>query len=100
MGVQCIIEGCGSSRKNNDGNVIFHQLPSDMTLREKWLKVIKEKAGFRSSFEKIGTYTSVCSKHFEESAYKVPKSEESAYEVTQSTGKRVLNRSACLSKGH
>ncbi|KAH8024180.1 hypothetical protein HPB51_022241 [Rhipicephalus microplus] len=57
----CCVPRCKSSSKQRTPGISFHEIPSDLELRVKWLKVI-----FRNDWTPNTTscYSTVCSRHF------------------------------------
>ena len=63
--MKCVINSCKSLRKNASSNVeIFHKIPEDRILRNKWLKAINRNP------EKFSVNAAICcSRHFEPRCY-------------------------------
>ena len=63
--MKCVIKSCKSIRKNaSSQDEIFHKIPKDKILRNKWLKAINRNP------EKFSVNAAICcSRHFESHCY-------------------------------
>lgn len=64
MGRICHAKGCSSKSKRKEPNVIFHKIPSDPDIRDKWITICRVPSKFHS-FKELH----ICSKHFKRSSY-------------------------------
>ncbi|KAH7977476.1 hypothetical protein HPB49_001857 [Dermacentor silvarum] len=57
----CCVPMCTSSARKKDAGVSFHEIPADLELCQRWLKVISRKNWEPNT---TSNYSVVCSKHF------------------------------------
>lgn len=82
MVVKCIVDSCNNCRgkKANEMQIILHELPSNLVLREMWITAVSESVcGLRNGMRCIGDSAAICSDHFTEALY------------SKRNGKKMLN---------
>lgn len=63
----CCVPLCTSSARKKEPTVSFHEVPADVVLRQKWIKMISRKDWEPNT---TSNYSVVCSKHFVSSDFK------------------------------
>ncbi len=74
VGVSCIVKDCLSKSGKGKGATSFHQFPSAIELKEKWLCNIENGPGLRQTNPRLGLSLNekssvVCSLHFADNCY-------------------------------
>lgn len=67
MVLSCIVNNCSNYEGKKNIKITFHTIPSDLSRREHWLNIIKQKVGLK--VDVIRSKHAVCSDHFASDCY-------------------------------